>query len=154
MQLLAQQYFMNSQYREVLQHPAGSQGQEESFLPMPYDNNLDTHMISDPVLVEPHENNLEQPAPKNKKGKGRASSSPYEEGEIERAIRSKPPRSKEANFTNDRGIFVDDWGMPKKFYIMVDLKNRKDFLKIVKVRSKFLRSNCHILIARSRNTAA
>jgi hypothetical protein len=138
-QLLAQQLLLNPQLREALQQPVGSPGQQQasndqaaSARPTPDD--VDIGMASDSASIQSDEDKVEQlTTPKKNKGKGRARSNSYDRSEIQRAIRSKPPRSKEPTFTSDQGIFVDDWGIPKKFYIMVDLKNRKDLLKIVKV---------------------
>ena len=113
--------------------PSGST-QQSSTRPTPED--VDTDVVSDAASIR-SEGEVELSISRGRRGKGRTISDSSSDHEVQTAVRSNPPRSKENILRKLTGIFADERGMPQKFYVMVDIKNRKDLLKIIRVWSVF-----------------
>ncbi|KAF8525157.1 hypothetical protein BU17DRAFT_84081 [Hysterangium stoloniferum] len=71
---------------------------------------------------------------KQKRKARRNSTSSLDDGAIQTAIRSNPPRvwPKPNVPSVKNGIFTDDRGLPSKFFVTLDLRIRKELLKIIR----------------------
>jgi hypothetical protein len=77
---------------------------------------------------------------KRKRKARRQTSSSFDDEPVQMAIRSNPPvRS---------GIFTDDKASPSKFFVTLDLKNRKELLQIIRVRFYYPYCNYILLVPR------
>lgn len=112
--------------------PSGST-QESSTRPTPED--VDTDLVSDAASLRSEEREVELTISGKRSARKRANRDPFYDYDVQTAIRSKPPRSKERVPEKKlTGIFVDEQrGIPRRFYVMVDIKNRKNLLKIIRV---------------------
>jgi hypothetical protein len=97
---------------------------------------VETDLVSDAVSVRSEEGEVELSISHRRGAKERATSDSSSEHEIQTAVRSNPPRLNNNIPEKKSGIFVDGQGNSLHFYIMVDLKNRKDLVKIVRVRGE------------------
>ncbi|KAF8530962.1 hypothetical protein JB92DRAFT_2854436 [Gautieria morchelliformis] len=133
-QLPATAHALHAQHPEVAGHvDASSSTQESSTRPTPED--VDTDVVSDAASVRSEEGEVELSVSHRRAAKERATNGSSSDHEIQTAIRSNPPRSNNNKPRKKSGIFVDGQGNPLRFYIMVDLKNRKDLVKIVRTHN-------------------
>ncbi|KAF8577876.1 hypothetical protein K439DRAFT_1664032 [Ramaria rubella] len=90
-------------------------------------------LISEDASVRSEEAQVELViSDRRRKGKRRALNAPSSDSDVQTAVRSNPPGPKLDVSNGKKGIFTDGQGFPKNIYAMVDLKNRKDLLKIVR----------------------
>lgn len=108
----------------------GTSRQPSAARPTPVD--VDTDPVSDDASIRSEEREVELSISRGRGAKKRKSSDVSSDRGIQTAIRSTALHSKE-KIPKKTGIFVNKNGDSKTFYVMVDLKNRQDLLKIIRV---------------------
>lgn len=109
--------------------------QESSNRPTPED--VDPDLASDSASATSEEAEVELTIARRCRTRKRMMSDSPSDPEIQTAVRSNPPRPKETAPKTKTGIFADGKGRSRTFYVMIDLKNRKDLLRIIRVSRNY-----------------
>lgn len=109
--------------------------QESSNRPTPED--VDPDLTSDNASATSEEAEVELSISRRSRTRKRMMSDSPSDPEIQTAVRSNPPRPKETTPKTKSGIFADGKGRSRTFYVMIDIKNRKDLLRIIRVSRNY-----------------